>query len=111
MAAAPRADRVAIGPDDPGETIEDSDSSELIALQRKFESVGRGVAPAVVSISAAETASDVDATVRSDEMNPQRLQTLLDKTTRTIGTVTRASRWLRRCHVRTSKNVFRHTYV
>ena len=48
--------------------------------------MGRRVAPAVVSISAAETASEVDATVRSDEMNPQRLLTLLDKTTRTIGT-------------------------
>src|SRR5580704_14066666 len=52
IASAPRADRVAIDPNDPGETIEDSDSSELIALQRKFESVGRRVAPAVVSISA-----------------------------------------------------------
>jgi serine protease Do len=86
IAVAPRADRVVVDPDYPGETIEDSDSSELLTLQRKFESVGRRVAPAVVSISAAETASEVDATVRSDEMNPQRLQTLLDKTTRTIGT-------------------------
>jgi serine protease Do len=84
--AAPRADRVALGPDDPGMTIDDSDSSELIALQHKFESIGRKVAPAVVSISAAETACAYDDTVRADEMNPQRLQTVLDKTTRTIGT-------------------------
>lgn len=84
--APPRADRVATGPDDPAEAIEDSDGSELVALQRMFESVGKKLAPAVVSISAAEMASGIDATLRTDEMNPQRLQTLLDKTTRTIGT-------------------------
>jgi serine protease Do len=82
----PRADRVAIGADDAAQAIEDTDESELIALQQKFEGVGKRAAPAVVSISAAETASDIDAMVRSDEMNPQRLQTVLDKTTRTIGT-------------------------
>jgi len=84
--ADPHVDRVVIGPEDPSEAIDDSGGSELPSLQRKFESVSRRVAPAIVSISAAETASGVDATVRSEEMNPQRLQTLLDKTTRTIGT-------------------------
>jgi S1-C subfamily serine protease len=82
----PRADRVEVNSDDSAEAIEDSDVSELTSLQGKFESIGRRIAPAVVSISAAETATDLDATVRSDEMNPQRLQTLLEKTTRTIGT-------------------------
>jgi serine protease Do len=82
---APRADRVAFGADEKADEISDSDSPELITLQTKFEAVAQKVGPAVVSISAAETASDVDATVRTDEMNPQRLQTVLDKTTRTIG--------------------------
>jgi serine protease Do len=82
---SPRADHVAIGADENAQEISDSDSPELVALQTKFETVAQKVAPAVVSISAAETASDVDATVRTDEMNPQRLQTVLDKTTRTIG--------------------------
>ena len=80
------ADMVVIKSDDPGEAIEDTDRSELISLQRKFELVGRLAAPAVVSISAAQTASGADATVRSDDMNPQRLLALLNKTTRTIGT-------------------------
>jgi len=83
--APPKGDQVSPGSYEPTATIEDSDDGELAVLQRKFESVALRVAPAVVSISAAQTASDVDATVRSDEMNPQRLQTLLDKTTRTIG--------------------------
>jgi serine protease Do len=48
--------------------------------------VARQVAPAVVSISAAETASPADGALRAQEMNPQLLQTLLNKTTRTIGT-------------------------
>jgi serine protease Do len=65
---------------------EDSDALDPAALQGQFESVARQVAPAVVSISAAETASPADGALRAEEMNPQLLQSLLDKTTRTIGT-------------------------
>jgi serine protease Do len=84
--APPPADHVALSSVDPTASIDDSDAGELADLQHKFEAVAQRAAPAVVSISAAEVASDVDATVRSDEMNPQRLQTVLSKTTRTIGT-------------------------
>ncbi|MGD0387581.1 MAG: trypsin-like peptidase domain-containing protein [Tepidisphaeraceae bacterium] len=75
------------GPESSSEAIqEDSDVLDPTVLQGQFESVARLVAPAVVSISAAETASPADGALRADEMNPQLLQSLLDKTTRTIGT-------------------------
>jgi S1-C subfamily serine protease len=44
------------------------------------------VAPSVVAISAAESPADADASLRSEEMNPQKLTDWLDKTTRTVGT-------------------------
>jgi serine protease Do len=84
--APPRADRVAVAPADISAISDDSDNLNVSALQAEFESVARDVAPAVVSISAAEVACLADDTVRSDAMNPQLLQTVLDKTTRTIGT-------------------------
>src|ERR1700761_3949496 len=60
-----QVDRVALGPEESAEAISDTDSPELRTLQRKFEAVVQSCAPSVVSISAAETASNVDATVRS----------------------------------------------
>jgi S1-C subfamily serine protease len=82
----PHADRIAGAPSDISAISDDSDNLNIVELQSKFESVARDVAPAVVSISAAEVACLADDTVRSDAMNPQLLQTVLDKTTRTIGT-------------------------
>jgi serine protease Do len=71
--------------DDPQE-IDAADTLELTGLQQKFEAVGKRVAPAVVAISAAETPSDSDSAVRSEDLNTQKLQDLLDRTTRTVGT-------------------------
>ena len=85
-ASPPRADRVAEPAADLTDLPDDADALDVIDLQSKFQSVAQRVAPAVVSISAAETASDVESAVRAEEMNPQRLESLLDKTTRTIGT-------------------------
>jgi serine protease Do len=84
--APPRADRIAGNPADMPVVTDDVDDLDIAALQGQFEAVARRVAPAVVSISAAEVASPADDTVRSEAMNPQLLQTVLDKTTRTIGT-------------------------
>jgi serine protease Do len=82
----PKADRVVVSDDEITDLPDDADTLDLTGLQSKFQSIAQRVAPAVVSISAAETASDVESAVRAEEMNPQRLESLLDKTTRTIGT-------------------------
>ncbi|MGD0461165.1 MAG: trypsin-like peptidase domain-containing protein [Tepidisphaeraceae bacterium] len=82
----PKADRVAEPATDVTDVPDDADTLDLNGLQGKFQSVAQRVAPAVVSISAAETASDVESAVRAEEMNPERLESLLEKTTRTIGT-------------------------
>src|ERR1700722_17899836 len=84
--SAPRADRIAESAIDNTDLPDDADTLDLTGLQSKFQSIAQRVAPAVVSISAAERASDVETAVRAEEMNPDRLETLLDKTTRTIGT-------------------------
>jgi serine protease Do len=86
ISASPKADKVAESAGDATDLTDDADALDVTVLQSKFQSIAQRVAPAVVSISAAETASDVEAAVRADEMNPQRLESLLEKTTRTIGT-------------------------
>jgi serine protease Do len=63
-----------------------ADSDDLGHLQDKFQSVAKRVAPTVVAISAAETASASDASFRTIDLNGPRLQDILDKTTRTVGT-------------------------
>jgi serine protease Do len=82
----PRADKVAESANEATDLSDDADTLDLTGLQSKFQSIAQRVAPAVVSISAAETASDAESAVRAEEMNPQRLESLLEKTTRTIGT-------------------------
>ncbi|HEX4054050.1 MAG TPA: trypsin-like peptidase domain-containing protein [Tepidisphaeraceae bacterium] len=81
-----KADRVVEKADDISDLADDSDMADLPALQGKFQSIARRVAPAVVSIAAAQTASDADSALCAQAMNPQKLDALLDKTTRTIGT-------------------------
>jgi serine protease Do len=71
--------------DDP-QTLEAADTIQLAGLQSKFETVAQRVGPAVVAISAAETATDYDAAYRAAEMNGQKLEDVLGKTTRTVGT-------------------------
>ena len=66
--------------------LEAGDTLDLAGLQEKFQAVARRVAPAVVAISAAETACDGDAAYRATEMNGHKLQDVLGKTTRTVGT-------------------------
>lgn len=81
-----KADQVVENTDDVSDFADDPEMADLPALQGKFQSVARRVAPAVVSIAAAQTASDVDSALYAQAMNPQKLDALLDKTTRTIGT-------------------------
>lgn len=72
--------------EDDAEIMPAADTLEVTGLQSQFAAVAERVAPAVVAISAAEAAADADASLRTEEMNPQKLQEWLDKTTRTVGT-------------------------
>ncbi|HEX3355450.1 MAG TPA: trypsin-like peptidase domain-containing protein [Tepidisphaeraceae bacterium] len=63
-----------------------TDTLQLADLQNAFESVARDAAPSVVAISAAVSTIDADDVVRSDDLNPQKLSTMLDRVTRTVGT-------------------------
>jgi serine protease Do len=72
-------------PTDDSDWLDSSDTLDVVGLQQRFESVASKVAPAVVAVSAAETATDSDDATRSDDLNVQKLQDLLGKTTRTVG--------------------------
>jgi|GEM_PF-613458 len=91
---------------EPPEFIDPADTLELTNLQQRFEAIARKVSPSVVSISALQsdpdeihladypatrpataTATQTDLPpMRSDEMNSRKLQTILDQSTRTVGT-------------------------
>ena len=81
-AAAPASPK----PSDNPENIDPADTFDLNGLQSKFQQIAHNVAPTVVAISAAETASTSDETQRSEDMNAKKLEDVLDKTTRTVGT-------------------------
>jgi serine protease Do len=66
--------------------IQPASTLELTGLQSQFSAVCDKVSPSVVAISASCTAMDSDAAVRTDSVNPQRLDEMLSKTTRTVGT-------------------------
>src|SRR5438552_17432764 len=64
----------------------DDDTLELTNLQKRFQSVADKVAPSVVAISAAVAPVDSDDALRSDDLNVQKLDAILDHVTRTVGT-------------------------
>ena len=55
-------------------------------LEQKFEDVSRRISPAVVAISATEAPLETDATLRSDDINPDKLAGMLEAVDRTVGT-------------------------
>jgi S1-C subfamily serine protease len=59
---------------------------ELTGLQNQFSTVADKAAPTVVAISASCTPIDSDDALRSENLNPQKLDSILSKTTRTVGT-------------------------
>jgi len=63
-----------------------ADQDDLAALQSRFQSIADRVSPAVVAISASTTPDLSPDALRSEEMNPQKLDAFLAKTTRIIGT-------------------------
>src|SRR5215213_6321509 len=66
--------------------IESADTMELCGLQRKFAAVATKVAPSVVAISASCDPALSDDAMRSDDLTPQKIDSILSKTTRTVGT-------------------------
>jgi S1-C subfamily serine protease len=63
-----------------------ADTLELAGLQQKFETVSRKVAPSVVSISAACSPVDSTESLRTESLNHERLEGMLERTTRMVGT-------------------------
>jgi len=75
-----------------GRAIYASDKIEVVDnfgapdLEQKFEEVAKVASPTVVSISATETTVETDASLRSDDINPEKLAGILDAVDRTVGT-------------------------
>jgi S1-C subfamily serine protease len=63
-----------------------ADTLELAGLQSRFEAISRKVAPSVVSISAACCTVDNTDTLRTDTLNHEKLEGILERTTRMVGT-------------------------
>src|SRR5437588_12443103 len=63
-----------------------ADTLELAGLQSRFEAISRKVAPSVVSISAACSTVDNTDTLRTDTLNHEKLEGILERTTRMVGT-------------------------
>jgi len=66
--------------------IEVVDNFGATDLEHRFEDVASRVSAAVVAISATESAIETDATLRSDDINPDKLAGMLDAVDRTVGT-------------------------
>ncbi len=66
--------------------LEAGDTMQLTGLQGKFEAIARKVSPAVVAISASVQAVDSGEALRGQDLNAERLEAMLDHTTRMVGT-------------------------
>ncbi len=66
--------------------LEAASTLDLTGLQSQFAKVADSVSPAVVAISASCTPIDSDDVLKTDNLNPQKLDHILNKTTRTVGT-------------------------
>src|SRR4051794_23818206 len=68
-------------------TSENASTIELANLEKQFRTIADRVSPSVVAISAVATLpQDSDDAIRSDSINGDKLETILEKTTRTVGT-------------------------
>jgi len=66
--------------------VQAASTLDLTGLQQQFAAVADRVSPSVVAISASCTTIDSDDAVRTENLNPQKLDSILSKTTRTVGT-------------------------
>jgi S1-C subfamily serine protease len=80
-------------PDD-GDVADAVDTLDLTGLQGRFQSIADKVSDSVVSISAVNEGQS--SVLPSAEMNPDKLQEILDQNTRTVGTgfVVDAAGWI-----------------
>jgi serine protease Do len=65
--------------------VEPTDTLDATHLQQKFQQIAEHASPAVVAISASFAAADTDSSLRNEELNPDKLEAQLDRTTRTVG--------------------------
>lgn len=79
--AEPR--NVSVGSD--SSLSEGADTLVLAGLQKRFEGIAQRVSPAVVAISAAADGSGDDELLRNENLTPQKLDSMLSRTTRTVG--------------------------
>jgi serine protease Do len=68
------------------DVIGPADTLELSGLEDRFQTIAARVSRSVVAISAACTSVDSEDAVRSDDLSAQKLRSMLDHTTRTVGT-------------------------
>ena len=67
-------------------SIDPGDLSALAGLELRFEKIANSVAPSVVAVSASSQVFDADDLLRAEDLNPDKLDGLLDRTTRMVGT-------------------------
>lgn len=63
-----------------------ADCQQLGGLEARFEALATKLSPSVVAVSASSQSFDSDDLLRVEDMNPQKLDSLLDRTTRMVGT-------------------------
>src|SRR5689334_17555813 len=62
------------------------DNFDAADLEQHFQDVAKRISPAVVAISATESTVDTENTLRSDDLNPDKLASMLEAVDRTVGT-------------------------
>jgi len=69
-----------------GDPLDPADYQQLGGLETRFEALAAKVSPSVVAVSASSQTFDADDLLRVEDMNPEKLDALLDRTTRMVGT-------------------------
>jgi serine protease Do len=75
----------ALAASDANAPVEPVDTLDATHLQEKFQQIADKASPGVVAISASFAAADSDSALRNQELNPDKLEIQLDRTTRTVG--------------------------
>ena len=89
-ASTPTRQLLASGPVTASVVIDNSsdpaDLTPLAGLETRFERIAQTLAPTVVAVSASSQVFDADDLLRSEDLNADKLDSLLDRTTRMVGT-------------------------
>ncbi len=68
------------------DSSDSADASQLGGLESRFETLATRLAPSVVAVSASTQVLDSDDLLRCEDLNPEKLEAMLDRTTRMVGT-------------------------